>query len=73
MGAFISFDISRTSYYVTASVALKMELLVQITQTKRASVTFLVHLMARESVNLSARVIRERDFCISVNIVLWCW
>ena len=31
---YILFDISRTTCYVTASVALKMELLVQITQLK---------------------------------------
>ena len=85
MGVFISFDIPRTSCYVTASVALAMELLVQATQTKRVSVTFWVHLMARESVNLNVRVIREGDLymyicqhCLAVlvdsfqiNFLLW--
>ena len=85
VGVFISFDILRTSCYVTASVALTMELLVQATQTKRVSVTFWVHLMARESVNLNARVIREGDLyicqhCLAVlvdsfqiNFLLWAW
>lgn len=63
MGACISFDISKTSCYVTASVALKMELSVQITQIKWLSVKISgsFTIMVRESANLNATVSCEGD------------
>lgn len=52
-GVHIAFVMSRTTWYLTANVTLKMELLVQIIQIKCLLFKLLVNLLVRESVNCS--------------------